>query len=82
MVGKEPESFRAPRVLTDVVSSFSPPELSGQRSRHSCNTKNVGARSVGARPELELSRTAHLKDSKLIRLEIRYSQRNRFENPK
>ena len=57
------------------------PELFQARSCSTCNTRNVGARSVGARPELELSRTARLKDSKSTRLEIRYSRRNHLENP-
>ena len=56
------------RVLTDVVSSSSLSELSGQRFRPSRNARNAGARSMGARAEPFWRRwRACLKDPELLR---------------
>lgn len=50
MFGMELELFQVLCVLTNVDSSFSFLELSGQKSRHFWNSKNVGTRCMGACP--------------------------------
>ena len=49
---------------------------------HSRTAKNMDARNIGACTELELSRTARLKDPKSTRLGVRYSRRGCLEDPK
>ena len=65
-LGRNQSRFEPARVPSDVVASSSPSELFGQRSRHSWNTKNVGARSVGVCTEPFQS--AHIDNPKLTRL--------------